>query len=69
MPKPLKYRNVTRFLSSQGWVLVRQGKGSHEVSGSRDGSDKIVIAHHAEVSAGIVAQLMKKLPNHPAEWK
>ncbi|WP_349775205.1 type II toxin-antitoxin system HicA family toxin [Curtobacterium sp. MCBD17_003] len=31
VPKPQKDRDVARFLREHGWVIARQGKGSHEV--------------------------------------
>lgn len=58
-----------KFLRSQGWVLLRQGKGSHELWGLPDESVKEIIAHHAEVSAGVIGQLIKKLPEAPREWR
>lgn len=69
MPKPQKYRDVVKFLKSQGWVFLRQAKGSHEMWGLPDGSVKESIPKHGEVTAGIVGQLMKKLPTYPSEWR
>lgn len=72
MSRPQKYHDVIKFLRSQGWVLLRQGKGSHEiwgVPGSSDPDDKHSIPHHAEVSAGVVSDLAKKLPKAPRSWR
>lgn len=69
MPKPQKYRDVVKVLRSQGWVLLRQGKGSHEVWGLPDESVKETVPRHSEVSAGVIQQLMKKLPEAPREWR
>ncbi|MFE6767292.1 type II toxin-antitoxin system HicA family toxin [Streptomyces sp. NPDC057689] len=69
MPKPQKYRDVTKFLKSQGWVFLRSGKGSHELWGLPDESVKESIPKHGEVSAGIIGQLIKKLPTHPSNWR
>lgn len=69
MPKPQKYRDVVKFLRSQGWVFLRQGKGSHELWGLPDESVKESVPHHREVSAGVIQQLAKKLPEIPQEWR
>jgi len=68
MPRPQKYRDVVRVLRSQGWVLLRQGKGSHELWGLPDESVKVVLPRHRDVSAGIVGQLSKALPEVPENW-
>jgi len=69
LSKPQKYRDVTKFLKSQGWVFLRSGKGSHELCGLPDESVKATIPKHGEVSAGVVGQLIKILPNHPSNWR
>ena len=69
MTKPQRYRAVVKVLKAQGWVLLRRGKGSHELWGLPDESVKESIPQHGEVSAGVVAQLLKKLPNPPANWR
>ncbi|NQX25984.1 type II toxin-antitoxin system HicA family toxin [Microbacteriaceae bacterium VKM Ac-2854] len=69
MPRPQKYRDVIRVLRSQGWVLLRQGKGSHELWGLPDESVKESIPHHREVTAGVIRQLIAKLPDPPTEWR
>lgn len=69
MPKPQKYRDVVKVLKSQGWVFLRQAKGSHELWGLPDESVKESVPHHPEVSAGVIAQLIKKLPTTPNNWK
>jgi hypothetical protein len=50
-------------------VLLRQGKGSHELWGLPDESVKESIPRHGEVSAGVIGQLLKKLPDPPASWR
>lgn len=69
MPRPQKYRDVVRVLRSNGWLLLRQGRGSHEVWGLPDESVRAVVPRHGEVSAGIVGQLMKLLPEVPENWR
>ncbi|WP_461514993.1 type II toxin-antitoxin system HicA family toxin [Rathayibacter agropyri] len=69
MPKPQKYRDVVKVLRASGWVVLRQGKGSHELWGLPDQSVRETIAHHDEVSAGVIRQLMRKLPAVPQEWR
>lgn len=69
MPKPQKYRDVIRVVKDNGWVFLRQGKGSHEIWGLRDESQAHSIPHHDEVSAGVVGSLTKKLQNVPQSWR
>lgn len=69
MPRPQKYRHVVRELRAQGWVLLRQGKGSHELWGLPDESVKESIPKHGQVSAGVIGQLLKKLAKPPAHWR
>ena len=69
MPKPQKYRDVIKFVKTQGWVFLRQGKGSHEMWGLPDESVKESKPAHGEVTAGIIGQLIKKLPNSPQNWR
>lgn len=69
MPKPQKYRDVAKFLRSQGWVVLRQGKGSHEIWGNpKDLRMMITIPRH-EVSAGIVRQIIAAFPDAPSNWR
>ncbi|WP_286310861.1 type II toxin-antitoxin system HicA family toxin [Agromyces mangrovi Wang et al. 2018] len=70
MPKPQKIRDVMKVVKANGWVKLRDGKGSYELWGLPDGSVKESIpVGHREVSAGVVAQLMKKLPTTPSSWR
>ncbi|WP_448006334.1 type II toxin-antitoxin system HicA family toxin [Agromyces bauzanensis] len=69
MPRPQKYRDVIKVLKANDWVFLRDGKGSHELWGLPDESVKESIPRHNEVSAGIIGQLMKKLPNTPQGWR
>jgi predicted RNA binding protein YcfA (HicA-like mRNA interferase family) len=69
MPKPQKYRDVTKFLRSRGWVCLRNGKGSHEIWGTEDGTMTISIPAHTEVSAGVVKQIIGAFPDAPDNWK
>jgi predicted RNA binding protein YcfA (HicA-like mRNA interferase family) len=69
MPRPQKYRDVIKFLRSQGWIVLRQGKGSHVIWGQPDGSSWLSIPAHGEISAGIVKQLVRIFPNAPEGWR
>lgn len=72
MPKPQKYRDVIKAVRANGWVLIRRGKGDHEIwgiLGSSSPIDKHSIPHHSEVSAGIIGDLIKKLPHTPYTWR
>jgi predicted RNA binding protein YcfA (HicA-like mRNA interferase family) len=69
MPKPQKYRDVTKFLRSRGWVFLRQGKGSHEIWGPEDGHMSISIPAHKEVSSGVVKEIINAFQDAPQSWK
>lgn len=72
MPKPQKYRDVIRVAKANGWMLIRRGKGDHEIWGLPDAhtaNDKHTIPHHSQVSAGIIGDLIKKLPHTPHNWR
>lgn len=67
--KPQKTRVVKRFLTSQGWELLRTGKGSHELWGDPTTGDRLSLpAGHGEASPGVLRQLQVLLPNIPEEW-
>jgi predicted RNA binding protein YcfA (HicA-like mRNA interferase family) len=67
--KPQKYRDVAKFLRSQGWQRLRDGKGSHEWWGDPDGKGRISIPAHGEVSAGVVRQIVAVFPATPPSWR
>ncbi|MDF1487392.1 type II toxin-antitoxin system HicA family toxin [Tessaracoccus sp. HF-7] len=69
MVKPQKYRDVTRFLSSQGWRLLRSGKGSHEIWGDTESGACISVPAHGEVSAGVIRQIVREFPDAPKGWR
>lgn len=60
---------MVRALRANGWVRLRDAKGSHELWGLPDESVKESIPRHGEVSAGIVGQLLKRLPDPPNNWR
>ncbi|MGP9725168.1 type II toxin-antitoxin system HicA family toxin [Corynebacterium sp. AOP40-9SA-29] len=68
MARPQKYKDVARFLRGAGWKMQRRGKGSHEVWVGPDGG-RIVVPHHREVSAGIIGDIVRKVPGAPDNWK
>ena len=68
MVKPQSYRDVVKILTANGWVLLRQGKGSHELWGLPDGSVYEAV-YRGEVSAGVIRKLIVKLPKTPANWR
>lgn len=68
MPRPQKYRDVIKVIRSNGWVFLRQGKGSHEIWGLPDESVMHSIPHH-EVGGFVLGDLMKKLASVPRNWK
>ncbi|WP_111835771.1 type II toxin-antitoxin system HicA family toxin [Actinomyces bovis] len=67
--KAQKYRDVVKVLRAQGWVLLRTAKGDHEVWGPPGGPANVTIAHHREVSAGVLRQVAKQLPAIPDNWQ
>ncbi|MFD1200390.1 type II toxin-antitoxin system HicA family toxin [Leucobacter albus] len=69
MPRPQKYRDVIRFLRSKGWVLLRQGKGAHELWGHPSGTPHLSVPRHREISAGIVKQITDVFPDAPQAWR
>jgi predicted RNA binding protein YcfA (HicA-like mRNA interferase family) len=69
MPKPQKHRDVIKVVKENGWVFLRDAKGSHEMWGLPDESQKESIPNHGEVSAGVIGQLIKKLPKTPQGWR
>jgi len=72
MPKPQKYRDVVKVLRANRWVLLRTGRGSHELWGTEDGSVREVRSNHGpggEISAGVVGKLAKKLTDVPDNWR
>ena len=60
---------MIKFLKSQGWVLLRQGKGSHELWGDPSGHPYIPIPRHGEISAGIIKQIVDVFPDAPQSWR
>lgn len=68
MTKRQKYRDVSKFLRSQGWDFDRK-RGSHEIWKSEDGTMTLSIAaHNGEVSQGIVRQIQDVFPDTPKNW-
>lgn len=69
MVKEQRYRDVVRFLESEGWVLVRLGKGSHEIWGDPQTGRCMSIPRHSHISAGIVRQIIAEFPSAPSAWR
>ncbi|MGO2555014.1 MAG: type II toxin-antitoxin system HicA family toxin [Brevibacterium aurantiacum] len=69
--KPQKSKDVKKFIKSQGWTFIRQGRGSHEIWGNPETGVKAPIPFgHKEISAGVLEEIEKLLPtNVPKEWK
>jgi len=69
MAKEVKYREVARFLHSQGWSILRT-RGSHEIWTGPDGNGRLsIVAHGGTVSPGIVRQISSTIPGTPDQWK
>ena len=69
MVRVQKYRDVVRFLEAQGWLLVRRGKGSHEIWGDPNTGRRMSIPRHHEISAGIMRQVIAEFPDSPDSWR
>ncbi|MCL1897838.1 MAG: type II toxin-antitoxin system HicA family toxin [Micrococcales bacterium] len=69
MPRAQKYRDVVRVLQTNGWILLRQGKGSHQIWQSPAGTDSVVLSRHQSVSPGVIGQLCKLLNDVPNKWR
>lgn len=68
--KPQKTKAVLKHLQRQGWVLLREGQGSHAIWGLPDESQKATIpTGHGEVSAGVLRQIKKTGVELPREWE
>lgn len=68
--KPQKTRDVLKYLTSLGWIHLRDGRGSHEIWGLPDGSVRATIpAGHREVSAGVLRQIEHAGVTLPREWR
>jgi predicted RNA binding protein YcfA (HicA-like mRNA interferase family) len=68
MVKEVKYREVERFLLDQGWSVLRT-RGSHEIWGGPGGNGRLTIPRHGKVSAGVVRDVMRELPDVPISWR
>lgn len=68
MVKEQKYRTVTSFLQENGWKLLRQGKGSHEIWWHPGSGDRAIVPHHKNISAGVLQGIGKHIPL-PKEWR
>ena len=68
MTKPQKYRDISRFLRTQGWENTRT-RGSHHIWQSEDRTQMLSIPVHGDsVKAGIVRQVQTAFPNTPDNW-
>lgn len=67
MAKLMKYRDVASALGRQRCTMV-QAKGSHEKWLCPCGEHLVVVPHHTTVSAGVVADIIKKLACLPKGW-
>ncbi len=57
----MKYSEFIRLIKKNGWVFIRQGKGSHEIWG-KEGKTEPVPNHGAkEMPKGLELSLRKKM--------
>ncbi|GAA1317827.1 hypothetical protein GCM10020360_02610 [Nonlabens tegetincola] len=50
-------------------MLLRQGKGAHELWGHPSGTPHLSVPRHREISAGIVKQITDVFPDAPQAWR
>lgn len=57
----MKYSEFLKLIKKEGWVFMRQGKGSHEIWVK--GEKKVVIPNHGskEIPKGLVQKLKKDM--------
>lgn len=67
MASPMRYRDVERTLLNNG-CKWREGKGSHVVWYCPCGRHIVPVQKHGMVSAGVVADVVKKLACLPKGW-
>lgn len=67
MTKPMRDRLVVKALRAQG-CTSKQGKGDHEKWYCPCGEHIAVITRGGEVSAGVVADTIKKMECLPKGW-
>ena len=67
MVREVRQREVEQVLAENGWILMRT-KGGHNVWKSKSG-ETLAIPTHGTVSPGVVRQVLKKVPEAPAQWR
>ena len=67
MPTDTKYRDVRAALLAQG-CIPKQGKGDHEKWYCPCGKHIAVVTQSRDVSAGVVADTIKKMACLPGGW-
>jgi hypothetical protein len=68
MAKPMKYRNVKKAFEAQG-CTPKPGKGDHEKWYCPCGKKHMaVVTKPGEVSAGVIADTIKKMECLPKGW-
>lgn len=68
MTKPVAYRRLTKAMRGAGCVLVRQGRGDHEVWRCPCGRHTAVVVRDRQVSAGVVRSIITQLACLPEGW-
>lgn len=66
--KTTKTKEVTKFLKSKGWSVIRSN-GPHDVWASPDGKQILALPRHRETAPGIIRQISKILSDIPKDWK
>lgn len=68
MAKEAKRRDVEKVLKMNQWQLLRS-KGGHDVWRSPNQTTTLAIPRHNKISAGVIRQLIKTLPQTPPSWQ
>jgi len=67
MAKPMRYREVAKALAGHG-CISRRGRGDHEKWYCPCGEHVAVVTRPGRVSAGVVADTIKKMKCLPEGW-
>ena len=66
---PYSYREISKKLQREGYLLLRRGKGSHVIFGK--GIKRIIVPNHGgkDVSSGVEKQIIRILGKTKEEFR
>lgn len=68
MPSPQRHREVASVLRNNGWHVLRNGKGSHQIWVCAEGTTRMTIPSGPEVCGAAINDLKKLGLVLPAHW-